>query len=109
MVTPEMVSEGRRTHSPTGESDRGDVQNYSRDVETWSKKRKLFLVDLIILEVASVSGILLLLGSHGFGRDLTISIVLLVVCGTHLVLRLTYFKNIRSEVLEARRNRLPKL
>jgi len=78
-------------------------------MKTWSKRRRIFLVDLIVVEVASVSAILFLVGSHSVGRALTICIVMLFVLGIHLVLRLTYFKNIRSEILEERNNRLPKL
>jgi hypothetical protein len=75
-------------------------------VKTWSRKRKLFLIDLVTFQIALVVGLVFLaLGSAHYGRELTVAIALAAICAFQLTLRLTYFKGIQSQIAEERRNR----
>jgi membrane-anchored glycerophosphoryl diester phosphodiesterase (GDPDase) len=74
-------------------------------MSSWSKKRRLYLLDWLVLDAFIVVAIVLLLNNSGIAESALVSLAMLVVIWIHLFLRLTYFKGIRSEVLEQRRDR----
>jgi membrane-anchored glycerophosphoryl diester phosphodiesterase (GDPDase) len=62
-------------------------------------------MEWLTLDVLIVVTVVLLLNNSGIADSVVISLVMLVFIWIHLFLRLTYFKGIRTEVLEERRNR----
>jgi len=73
------------------------MYEYSVGVVSWTKKRRLFVLEYLSFLVSMVILIVLDLVGHGFSRAIVISLALLAVIATHWVLRLTYFQNIRTE------------
>jgi hypothetical protein len=80
---------------------------YALFVESWSKRRRLFLVELIIFEACVVVGIVLLLTGSGFARALTIAVALVAVMIIHMTMRLTYFKSVLPDLRRQRENGRP--
>ena len=88
------------THEITG-------AHYDFFVEPWTKRRRLFLVELIIFEACVIVGVVLLLTGSGFTRDLTIAVGLIAVMIIHMMMRLTYFKRVLPDIRRQREDGRP--
>ena len=71
----------------------------------WSKKRRLFLAELLVFDALLTAGIILQFIGSGFGRALAIAAGMLAAMLVHIVLRLTYFKEVLAEVRKQRQPR----
>lgn len=80
---------------------------YALSVESWSKRRRLFFVELIIFEACVVVGIVLLLTGSGFARALTIAVALIAVMIIHMMMRFTYFKSVLPDLRRQRESGRP--
>ncbi|MGC1419450.1 MAG: hypothetical protein WA786_04945 [Acidimicrobiales bacterium] len=76
-------------------------------MEPWTKRRRLFLVELIIFEACVVVGVVLLLTGSGFARALTIAVALIAVMIVHMMMRLTYFKRVLPDIRRQREEGRP--
>ena len=69
---------------------------------TWNKRRRLFVVEQFVFLVLLVAGVVLVFIGHGATHKVTWAIFILAVIVANLVLRLTYFRSVLSEIREER-------
>jgi lysylphosphatidylglycerol synthetase-like protein (DUF2156 family) len=69
----------------------------------WTFKRRLFIVEQLVLLACLIGGLIFMFAGHGFSRVLEGAIFIAVVVVANIVLRLTYFRTVLPEIREERR------
>jgi lysylphosphatidylglycerol synthetase-like protein (DUF2156 family) len=76
------------------------------DTVPWTKRKKLLLIETIVFLACILGGILIVFTGHGASHKLEGAAILIVALVIHLILQLTYFKQVLPEIRRQRAGRL---
>ena len=76
------------------------------DTVPWTKRRKLFFVETILFLACMVGGLVIVFIGHGASHKLEGAVILFAAVVIHLILQLTYFKQVLPEIRRQRAGRL---
>jgi lysylphosphatidylglycerol synthetase-like protein (DUF2156 family) len=76
------------------------------DSVPWTKRRKLLLVETIVFLACTVGGLVIVFAGHGTSHVLEGAVIVFAAIVIHLILQLTYFKQVLPEIRRQREGRL---